>query len=214
MFVETQVFENVISTKEQDTILEFMESNHKNWHFYSYVSAVFNPVSNVQFPGYTYNIEKSDAEKFEKIFPILKKIESTVCEKINLKFLQNDRYKLNCQPPVGEYTTDELYRNIHYDRITEHVVLIYYANDSDGDTLLFKNKKGYDLVSNRLTMLEANEGKYENVELAQSITPKKGKAVVFDGKLLHCAGWSKVANRYVVNLNMVLDNNKKRTNLI
>jgi hypothetical protein len=213
MVIETQIFENIISVEEQDIVFDFMETDYENWVFSSYISSkMVNPKSNIKFPGYSCNINKE--KKYDKILPIIKKIETNTCKKTGFKFLQNDRYKLNCFPPINGYNLDELYRNIHYDMLNEHIVLLYYVNDSDGDTLLFKNKRGYDSSSNTKTMIEANNGIFDNIELIETITPKKGSVSVFDGKLLHCAGWSKTHNRYNVNFNISIDNNQKKINLI
>jgi len=46
-----------------------------------------------------------------------------------------------------------------------HWVFLYYINDSDGDTLFFKNEN----------------------EVLERITPKENRAVLFDGSLLHAA---------------------------
>jgi hypothetical protein len=220
MIIQTQIFDNILSVEEQDILLEFMESDYKNWTFLPYISldekdakiAIDEGILK-QFPAYTFDITKSNSLKYENIFNILKKIESNVCKNIGVKFQQNYRYKLNCQPPIDNYTIDELYKNIHYDRQTQHMVILYYVNDSDGDTLLFKNKRGHDAPANNKTKKECQDGIFDNVEIIQSITPKKGRAVIFDGTSLHTAGWSNTQNRYAVNLNIILENNKK-TNLI
>jgi hypothetical protein len=213
MIIEPQIFDNIISVEEQDIILEYMESNYKKWGFNSYVSSkAVNPSSNLKFPGYSENLVKTKI--YGEMLPILKKIEANVCEKLSLRFLQNDRYKLNCFPPIEQHTTNELYRNIHFDMLNDHIVLLYYANDSDGDTLLFKNKRGYDSSSNKKTMYEANNGIFDNIELIKSVTPKKGNILMFDGKLLHCAGWPSKHNRYNVNFNISIDNGNTIKSLI
>jgi hypothetical protein len=212
MFIKTQIFDDIISIEEQNLVLQFMESDYKNWEYYSNVST--NDLkSNNTFPGYTINLKEFDLKKLSDITSILKKIEKTVCEKIQMNFLQNIRYKMNCQPPISDYTINQLYRNIHFDMPNDHAVIIYYANDCDAETLFFKNKKGYDAMSNQITMNEANYGNFENVELTESVKPKKGRAVIFDGKTLHCASWPKTGNRYVINFNISL-NDKKNINLI
>lgn len=53
-----------------------------------------------------------------------------------------------------------------------HWVFLYYINDSDGDTLFFKNEK--EIVG-------------EENEVLERITPKQNRAVLFDGSLLHAA---------------------------
>ena len=219
MIIDTQIFEDIISIEEQDILLEFMELNYESWVFIPYVSLDANDrpaFGQIKFPAYTFDIiEKNTLTvEYENILPILKKIESNVCKNINLKFLQNYRYKLNCQPPIEAYTIDDLYKNIHYDRQNKHMVMIYYANDCDGDTILFKNKRGYDAVSNNKTKKEAQNGDFTNIELIHSISPKKGRVVIFDGVLLHSASWSNTKNRYAVNFNVILDDNTKKINLI
>lgn len=53
-----------------------------------------------------------------------------------------------------------------------HWVFLYYINDSDGDTLFFKNEKE--------TVGQENE-------VLERVTPKENRAVLFDGSLLHAA---------------------------
>ena len=217
MLIETQIFENILTVDEQNILLEFMVHNYKNWTFIPYVSLSVNDKPNlgqVEFPAYTIDVNKKNFINYDNIFTILKKIEINVSKNVDLKFLQNYRYKLNCQPPIDIYTTNDLYKNIHYDSHNKHVVMIYYANDCDGDTLLFKNKRGWDIISNNKTKKEVQNGIFDNIELIQSITPKKGRVVIFDGALLHSAGWSNTKNRYAVNFNIILDDNNKKINLI
>lgn len=61
----------------------------------------------------------------------------------------------------------------HIDEQSKHFVMVYYAFDSDGDTVLFNEK--YDGITN-----------YENnlTELA-SISPKSGSVVLFNGSRYH-----------------------------
>jgi hypothetical protein len=218
MFIEPQIFEDIISIEEQNSLLEFMESDYKKWAYIPHVSLDINelPKSENQpsFPAYTADIYKKNSFVFKPILPILKKIESNICKKLNLTFLQNNRYKLNYQPPIPNYSIDELYKNIHCDSKAQHIVILYYANDSDGDTLIFKNKRGFDIMSNEITKEECKNGIFDNVELIHSISPKKGRAAIFDGALLHSASWSNTQNRYAVNFNVILDDNTKKINLI
>ena len=56
----------------------------------------------------------------------------------------------------------------HRDFNFEHVVLLYYVNDSDGDTILFEDTD----TTNEL-------------KIAHRIQPKKNRLLVFDGNWLH-----------------------------
>ena len=69
----------------------------------------------------------------------------------------------------------------HTDTREPHWVCLYYVNDSEGDTILF-NDDGSELVS---------------------VTPKKNRAVLFDGRISHCATEPTNRPRCVINFNFM-----------
>jgi len=60
-----------------------------------------------------------------------------------------------------------------------HTVVLYYVNDSDGDTFFFD----------------------ENMNIEKRITPKRGKAVMFDGSIFHASSMPSKKPRITLNLN-------------
>lgn len=81
---------------------------------------------------------------------------------------------LRASKDIGDYTTP------HIDFANDHMVLIYYVNDSDGDTVIFEDHK-------------------KEIVL-KKINHKKGRFVLFDGNLYHSAGINKVSDLRI-NLN-------------
>lgn len=79
------------------------------------------------------------------------------------------------------YETNIKHHAPHTDLTTPHTSLIYYINDSDGDTVFFDN----------------------NNNVIESVTPKKGTAVLFDGLILHAAGIPTIGPRCIVNYNLI-----------
>ncbi|MDG1825463.1 MAG: 2OG-Fe(II) oxygenase [Henriciella sp.] len=78
---------------------------------------------------------------------------------------------------------EELVHPRHIDEPNPHLVMIYYVNDADGDTCLFKGK-----------------------EIVQRIAPKRGRAVFFNGATFHASSSPlKARFRCVVNLNLAPD---------
>ena len=67
----------------------------------------------------------------------------------------------------------------HTDRPEKHLGLIYYVNDSDGDTVFFEKEK-----------------------IIEKVTPKKGRIVLFDGETLHSGGFPTDNPRCIVNFNI------------
>lgn len=180
------IFENVITEKDEDILLEYMKTKYTQWYFVEDVAKI--GIHNLQFNGWSRHITNEEPIE-DVIFNIIKKIEKNTLENANLKFLKNYRYKLNCLEPLRtKPTLEELYTNTHVDDNIEHIVLIYYANDVDGDTILFDN----------------------NNTILKSISPKKGKVVLFDGSIKHCPSWPTEKNRYVLNYNIVVNAKDKR----
>lgn len=72
--------------------------------------------------------------------------------------------------------------NIHVDTFDRHTVFLFYVNDSDGDTIIF--------------------GRDKNNNPLMSVTPKKNRAVIFDGSFYHCSSTPTKEKRAVINFNL------------
>lgn len=80
----------------------------------------------------------------------------------------------------------------HVDYTTPHKVLLFYLNDSIGDTIIYKEK-----------CVDANKDVFyledkPQLTIAHRITPKAGKAVCFDGAHYHANEWPESHERRVV----------------
>ena len=80
-----------------------------------------------------------------------------------------------------------LYHPPHIDDYNEHWVMIYYINDTDGDTYIFN---------------ETYDGTEKQLTINRCISPEKGKFVVFNGKYFHSSSSPKKSTiRSVININ-------------
>jgi hypothetical protein len=75
----------------------------------------------------------------------------------------------------------------------DHLVVLYYALDSDGDTVLF-DKKITDTLSTPL----------KECDIIQRISPKKGRVLIFDGKTYHANFLPKEHMRCVINFDLIV----------
>ena len=78
---------------------------------------------------------------------------------------------------------------IHTDQDNPHSVLLYYINDSDGDTILY------------------NEDRVTEIK---RVTPKKGRCVLFDGLIPHCSSRPSNSSRAIINFNFLGKNLDKK----
>jgi len=77
--------------------------------------------------------------------------------------------------------------HIDLDEGDEHVVVLYYVVDSDGDTIIYNER------TESLTYTEK-----------QRVTPKQGRVVIFEGGQYHTAQQPSNGTRCIVNYNLEL----------
>ena len=77
--------------------------------------------------------------------------------------------------------------HIDLDEGDEHVVVLYYVVDSDGDTIIYNER------TESLTYTEK-----------QRVTPKQGRVVIFEGGQYHTAQQPNNGTRCIVNYNLEL----------
>lgn len=78
----------------------------------------------------------------------------------------------------------------HVDREVSHLVVLYYVCDSDGDTV-FYDKTFRDISPKNVRIHDLN--------VIKTVTPKKGRAVVFDGSCYHASTRPTAGSRIVIN---------------
>ena len=85
--------------------------------------------------------------------------------------------------------------NLHVDidPFNPHLVVLYYVVDADGDTIITDCK----VKGNSPTTI-----KFEDQKVLHRVTPKQGRAVLFDGSHFHTAEQPKNGVRCVINLNI------------
>ena len=81
----------------------------------------------------------------------------------------------------------------HYDMDAPHFVMLYYVNDSDGDTIIYNEKTKFD------TCHADDEMKFT---IKKKVSPKQGRVVLFDGIHFHTAEQPNHNLRCIVNYDL------------
>jgi hypothetical protein len=80
----------------------------------------------------------------------------------------------------------------NYGELDNYITAIYYVNDSDGDTIIYNE-----------TVKNIDE--CHNLSINQSITPKAGRIVIFNGNTFHSANTPiNYDKRIVININLLI----------
>jgi hypothetical protein len=133
--------------------------------------------------GFTFSFSENSLQFFLFQYLILKS-----CEKINFKVDKIIRIRKRLTYPNKSKCNTSYHPHIDLDE--EHLVLLYYVNDSDGDT--FIHKENY----------QNEKNKPDNFSLLKRIKFTKGRVVIFDGKNYHSSSLSSKNYRIVLNINI------------
>ena len=191
---EIYVFDDFIDIEYQKDIRNILlgefdyEEESFPWYYIEDVTASGDPDSQHRSAlGHQYvdYIEGEPVGKKVTIFhhlflDMLKK----VCRKMvirNINVLQGRSF-LQFPLNLKNRSLDTPHIDIH-DR--KHIVALYYVCDSDGDTIIFNERKPS-----------------ESYTIKQRVTPKQGRMVIFDGWLMHTAEQPLNNTRCVVNYNL------------
>ena len=125
-------------------------------------------------PGFTCNIWPNihNIQFTDTIFQILNRF----CEYRQLSYKEIMGVRSFIHLPSGVNKKDP----IHIDNDFEHYGLLYYVNDSEGDTTFFED---------------------DEVTEIKKVSPKKGRVVFFDGSVKHCSSTPISKTRCIINFN-------------
>lgn len=181
------IYDNIVSKKIQDTLIGSMIDQYFPWH---------TTVKHGTVDDEDYDLYKDDNTfeymQFAHTFIVDGKQTSAYIDLINLLVLEIQkklkkhftfsRIKANLQTKVE--SGGKLYNTPHKDTIEYgHTVMLYYVNDSDTPTYIFKNTQA-------------------PWEIEHTIEAKKGRVVIFDGSKFHAGAHPKTGYRAVINFNL------------
>jgi hypothetical protein len=105
------------------------------------------------------------------LLPLAHKLVDKFCDKHNFKVLDFFRTRVNLTPLSKD--NRPLTPHVDLRNKYKHYILLIFLNDSDGDTIM------YDLK------VDGNIHKQEELKIMKRLSPKAGRAVLFDGDYFH-----------------------------
>jgi hypothetical protein len=178
------LIKKLLSKEEEDEIYEHVTSSFFPWNFSEY-SVEKNLDLTYQFVHvlYSHNEYKSPFRKYLEwvINAYLKHHSCTILRVVRAKF--NLLPKENYQKELANKSIHrDCTNDLKLDPNSKFITILYYVNDSDGDTILFDEQ-------------------YNEIE---RFSPIKGNAIVFDSNILH-RGSTPVIHKNRIILNIVLE---------
>ena len=187
-----KIIENLTSVSHQNEIEDALKSYFFPWHYNEGTTSGSSPPNiydNINVYGQFTNVFKDDNGS-NHFYPLVYPLIVLAEKELGLE-LANKVYRVKANFLLADTSSPEnTYHYPHIDvklapneRHLRSTTLLYYVNDSIGDTVIFNEKNP---ISKNLTEMER-------------ISPKKGRAVFFDSSHLHCSTPPKT-NRYVINI--------------
>jgi hypothetical protein len=169
------IFKDFLSEEYKNTIREQMNSEIFPWYFCPYTTKNDMYQKGFQFT-HTGLYNKNKYPFYDVVYPMLHILQ----EKANVKIKNLYRIKANL---ITQGTPIDFDENVHRDGKSGLMSLLYYVNDSDGDTLFLDDDKK---------------------TIIQQVKPEENKALFFKSDIWHCSNAPiNYKNRIIINF--VLD---------
>ena len=187
---EVFVFDDIINLSYQlqieDILLGERLFNNEDFPWYFIPDITYNDgLANQGRCGFAHYFADEDDGIISEFHPLFLKLIHNSCKKINLKEVDVIQARSFLQLPSN--IPHEEVDDPHIDLIdTDHFVMLYYVCDSDGDTIIYNETE-----------------KSESYTIKKKIKPKRGRVVLFDGRLYHTAEQPNNHKRCIVNYDLV-----------
>tara|TARA_B100001057_G_C22822470_1_gene939975 strand:+ start:1141 stop:1725 length:585 start_codon:yes stop_codon:yes gene_type:complete len=185
------VFDDIIDEVYQNEIEETLFSNNFSWYFIQQIASP--PVGPVPRPAFQHQFVHKGGEVNSDWNEMTMRIVNSSCKKIGLQYDKVHQGRSFFQLPLSNINKDIL-DPVHIDdENIPHMVVLYYVKDSDGDTIIYNNHYEKD----------KEKPLDNNLEIKKTVTPKKGRVVIFDGWFWHTAQQPSNDTRCVINYNVI-----------
>lgn len=201
-----KVIDNVVGKRYQEEIKETLFGKTFDWHYNKLLTSGDSGYGNAS--GFTHRLSETRPEMNSQYVDYFLPLVYEISSKSNVDYKYVIRSRSFFQLPSFNENDHDFF---HVDDTeTPHFVFLYYVNDSDGDTVILKNKFKYGLPDDDTTT--SGNPNWHNpkglitdnshIEILDTVSPKQGRVVVFDGAHYHAAGIPKKNERIVLNFDV------------
>tara|TARA_Y100001972_G_C7581977_1_gene291883 strand:+ start:273 stop:902 length:630 start_codon:yes stop_codon:yes gene_type:complete len=200
------VHDDIIDKEYQERIKNKLLSHETNW-FYNHNININSdmeprPCFSHKYFDSEYDLHSTTGSHYHELHhsylhDMLMPLIDTSCKSINYNYRYIIQGRSFLQLPLKELSDKlDIY---HVDREENHLVILYYVKDSDGDTIIYKNRHQSKI---KYSVQGRRHEEQKLVEL-QRVSPKQGRVVIFDGAFYHTAEQPQKDVRLIINYNVI-----------
>jgi len=192
---QVYVFDDILPVDTQFKIKDWLLGKHFPWQF---VPDVTGGGSQDARPAMKHSFIGQGKTNSPQPLDLIQEILNASLIKLYEETHQKAQYELFNSRAFLQFPLNNLkgteYDAHHIDHTSEHLSILYYVLDADGDTVLFENTYEPNLRPDAPTPEQLKESK--------RVSPKQGRVVIFDGYRWHTATQPKNGIRCVINSNV------------
>jgi hypothetical protein len=199
MIGEIYVLDDVISPGYQDLVERELMSKNAPWHFQRDIALDVddpNAKLNGRTPGLSHVFFDVDSGGIRS--PMMHYMTMPIMFEAVHRIGYNAQGLIQSRSFMHFPIADKLrkpYDNVHVDYGIEHLVCLYYVNETDGDTIIFDKKFNKQDPNPDFSKI--------NLKIKDRITPKKGRCILFDGDWYHSSSGPTEDVRCIINFDVV-----------
>jgi hypothetical protein len=188
------VLQNVVPEDKQEELKMIMFESLFPWFYRSSLSKSCYKIFDKDFsnaPGFAHVFFNDDG-MIGDFYNYLEPVVTAACKELDIPYKGLYYGRAFFQHPL---TTHSGLTIPHVDNPKEHIVLIYYVMDSDGETVIFD--KTTDNPQEQITDISEKN-------IVQKIMPRQGNVLAFNGNTYHANILPKEHMRCIVNFNLIV----------
>lgn len=201
-----KIIDDIIPIGFQNELAQELDSSNFPYYFtptinQNYKNKRYEDKNVTDAPGWTHLVFDPDKNIVSSdMFPLIKNILFYLEKKANVEIEKIIRIRIRRTTQYPGHTLEK-YNPPHIDLKhyeKDYYSLVYYVDDSDGDTILFEDKYTDDIDSVM----------YDKGKILKRIPPKKGRAVFFKGRIFHSGNCPvNFVKRTIINFDFTLKTN-------
>jgi hypothetical protein len=191
------IIDDIVSLETQEKIKNTLLGDSFPWFYVDDVTISDEISENTPAMKHYYRVDYKTNSQF---YSLVEDIGDKGAELYGFDYTNVSQVRSFLQFPLNPNWRKVFVDKLHIDSTSDHLVVLYYVLNSDGDTIIVNKKMEFE---EHIPNDVPTDLKYTDYEVLHRITPKQGRAVIFNGKYYHTAEQPTNGIRCVINFNLV-----------